>query len=187
MRDRVCGTPRGVAAALRRSDGRAAFLLAVVGYPPLYLASIGHLVLGARGYSIRVVSAPLARALQSTRSFSFEPIARITVDPVALLVSPLDVGIALLLAILVGCNLAVGVVAWRAPAVCGVGVGKSAGVLAGLPALLTGATCCGPAVLFVVGVGTTGTLVSAVQYATPVAGLLLVGSLLVVAGRRTQD
>jgi len=183
MRDRVRRTAAGVSAVLRRPDGRAAFLLALVGYPPLYLASLGHLALGARGYSVRVVADPFARALRSTRPFSFEPVARIVVDPVALLVSPLDVGIALALAALVGCNLAVGVAAWRSPTACG--VERQVGSLAGLPALLTGATCCGPAVLFALGVGTAGPLVAVLWYATPAAGLLLAGSLVLAAGRQS--
>jgi len=183
MRDRSRRTVAGVTAALRRPDGRAAFLLALVGYPPLYLVSVGHLALGARGYSVRVVADPVARAVQSTRPFSFEPVARVAVDPVSLLVSPLDVGIALVLAALVGCNLAVGVAAWRSPASCG--IEGQVGSLAGLPALLTGATCCGPAVLFALGVGTAGPLVAVLWYATPAAGLLLVGSLVVVAGRQS--
>ncbi|WP_251343154.1 hypothetical protein [Haloplanus halophilus] len=182
MRDRTSATLRGVFAALRRPDGRAAFLLGLVGYPPLYLASVGHLALGARGHSVRVVADPLSRALRPTRPFSFEPVARVALEPVALLVSPLDVGVALVLAVLVGCNLAVGLVAWRSPAACG--VEGSAGALAGVPALLTGATCCGPAVLFALGVGAAGALLPVLRYATPAAGLLLLGGLFLVAGRQ---
>jgi len=167
-----------VVAALRRRDGRAAFLLGALGYPPLYLASLGHLALGGRGWSVRIVDDPLARALRRTRPFSFDPVARVVVDPVALLVSPLDVSVALVLAVLVGANLAVGVVVWRSPAACG--VERSAGLLASVPALLTGATCCGPAVLFVVGVGATGPLVTALGYVAPVTALLLLGSLILV-------
>ncbi|RMB18427.1 hypothetical protein ATH50_1883 [Haloplanus aerogenes] len=169
-------------AALRRRDGQATFLFGALGYPLLYLASIGHLALGARGQSVQVVDDPLSRMLRQTRPFSFEPVARVAVDPVALLVSPLDIGVALVLAALVGANLAVAVVVWRSPAACG--VERSAGLLASVPALLTGATCCGPAILFVVGVGTagagTGVLLTAVGYATPVTALLLVGSLILV-------
>lgn len=177
--DRLRLTGRTVATALRRRDGRAVFLVGALGYPLLYLASLGHLALGGRGWSVRVVDDPLTRALRPTRPFSFEPVARVVVEPVSLLVSPLDVGVASVLAVLVGANLAVAVVVWRSPAACG--VERSAGLLASIPALLTGATCCGPAVLFVVGVGATGALVTALGYATPVTALLLVGSLVLVA------
>ncbi|MFB6102850.1 MAG: hypothetical protein ABEJ73_09820 [Haloplanus sp.] len=179
MRERTRRTVGTVQSALRRRDGRAAFLLAALGYPPLYLASLGHLALGGRGRSIRVVADPLTRAVRQTRPVSFEPVARIVVDPVVLLVSPLDLGVALGLGGLVGVNLAVAVVAWRSPGACG--VEQSAGAVAGVPALLTGATCCGPGILFAVGVGVTGASLAALWYATPAAGLLLVASLFVVA------
>ena len=181
--DRLRRTGRTVAAALRRRDGRAAFLLGAVGYPLLYLGSIGHLALGGRGWSVWVVDEPVVRALRQTRPFSFEPVARLVVEPVVILVSPLDVTVALTLAVLVGCNFAVAVTVWRSPAACG--VEESAGLLASIPALLTGATCCGPAILFVLGVGATGALLTAFGYATPVTALLLVGSLLLVG--RSSD
>lgn len=185
MRDRLRRVVAGVYGALRRTDGQVVFLLGTVGYPLLYLGSLGHLALGGRGYAVRVVADPFSRALESTRAFSFEPVASVVIEPLTLLVSPLDIGLAVVLGVLLGCNLAVGVVAWRSPAACG--IEGSAGLFAGLPALLTGATCCGPAVLLVVGVGATGPLLTALGYATPVTGLALVGSLFVVAGRRLQD
>lgn len=183
MPDRLRRTISTVRAAVYRRDGRAAFLFGFFGYPLLYLASIGHLALGGRGMSAFVVDDPFVRALRQTRPFSFEPVARIVAEPVTLLVSPLDVAVALALATLLGANLAVAVVAWRSPAACG--VEGSAGLMAGLPALLTGATCCGSAVLFALGVGATGALLTAFGYATPVTALLLVGSLFLVA--RSKD
>jgi len=179
MLDRLRGTVSIVRAAVSRRDGRAAFLLGVLGYPVLYLAAIGHLALGGRGWSVYVVDDPVGRGLHQTRPFSFEPVARVVVEPVTFLVSPLDAAVALVLAVLVGCNLAVAVTVWRSPAACG--VEGSAGLLASIPALLTGATCCGPAILFALGVGATGALLTAFGYATPVTALLLVGSVFLVA------
>jgi len=179
MPDRLRRTVSTVRAALRRRDGQATFLLGVLGYPLLYLTSIGHLALGGRGWSVYVVDDPAVRAFRQTRPFTFEPVARVVAEPVTLLVSPLDVTVALVLAVLVGCNLAVAVAVWRSPAACG--VEGSAGLVAGVPALLTGATCCGSAVLFALGVGATGALLTAVGYATPVTALLLVGGLLLAA------
>jgi len=179
MRDGLRRTVRTVVDSLRRRDGRAAFLLGVVGYPPLYLASIGHLALGGRGRSVQVVADPFTRALEQTRPFSFEPVARVVVDPVTLLVSPLDVGVALVLAALVGGNFAVAVAVWRSPTACG--VEGSAGLLAGVPALVTGAACCGSTLLVAFGLGASGALLTAIGYATPVTGLLLVASLGLVA------
>jgi hypothetical protein len=177
--DRRRRTVRAVTAALRRRDGRAAFLVGVVGYLPLYLAAIGHLALGGRGWAVRVVDDPFARAIRRTRPFSFEPVARVVAEPISLLVSPLDVTVAFVLAVLVGANLAVAVVVWRSPTTCG--VGESAGLLAGVPALLTGAACCGSAALFAIGVSASGALLTVVGYATPATALLLGGSLVLVA------
>jgi hypothetical protein len=179
MRDRLRRAAWTVRAALRRRDGRTAFLIGAGGYPLLYLASIGHLALGGRGRSVLVVDDPVGRAVRQTRPFSFEPVARVVVEPLVVLLSPLDVAVALVLSTLVGANLAVAVAVWRSPAACG--VEGSAGLLAGVPALLTGATCCGPAVLFALGVGSTGTLLTAFGYATPLTALLLFGGLLLVA------
>jgi hypothetical protein len=181
MRDRARRTVRTVVAALGRRDGRLAASLAAIGYPVVYLVSLGHLSFGGRGLAIRVVADPIARAIRSTRPFVWEPVAQVVVGPIDLLVAPLTLALAALLTALVALNLAVTVVAVRSPRACG--VDRSAGVLAGVPALVSGATCCGPGLLFVVGVQATGTLVTAVGYATPVAVLLLVGSLVVVGGR----
>jgi len=56
---------------------------------------------------------------------------------------------------------------------------------AGLPALLSGTVCCGPAILLVVGVQATAGLLAVFQWLLPVAVVLLVGSLFVVS-RRVQ-
>jgi hypothetical protein len=183
MRERTRRTVRTVVATLGRLDGRLTALLAVGGYLPVYLVSLGHLSFGGRGVAIRVVADPLAKAFRSTRPFVWEPIARVIVPPVDLLVAPLTIVLGGFLAILVGLNLAVTVVAMRSPRSCG--VNRSVGALAGVPALLSGATCCGPGLFFLLGIQATGTLVAAVGYATPVAVLLLVGSLIAVGGRGT--
>jgi hypothetical protein len=182
MRERVGRTRRTVEDALGRTDGRAAFLASALAYPLLYLASLGHLSLDGRGYATQMVADPLSRSVEAIRPFAYEPVARVVVEPVDLLVSPLNVGLGVALGVLVGLNVAVTVVAWRSPGACG--VGRSASAAAGLPALVTGAACCGPGLLFVVGIQATGTLVAALGYATPVAFGLLVGSLLLVGGRR---
>jgi hypothetical protein len=179
MTDRLRRTLRTVRATLGRRDGRTAFLLGVLGYPLVYLTSLGYLALGGQGYSVRVVARPFARSLQRTGPFTFEPVAQFVAEPFVVLVSPLDVAVALLLGVLVAANLAVAVVLWRSPAACG--VEGSAGMLAGVPALLTGATCCGPAILLVVGVSATGALISLLGVITPLSALLLVASLFFVA------
>lgn len=181
MRRTVARTLALLRRAAGRRDGRAAAALVLLAYPSIYLYSLGHLTFGGTGaVDLLVVSDPLSRAFVARAPFSYEPVARLTAGPAVLLVSPLNLLLALGLAALVAANAAVAVVSWRAPAACG--VDARAGPVAGVLGLLSGSACCGPAIFFLVGVQATGTLVSAFGVLVPVAVLLLVGTLL-LAGR----
>jgi hypothetical protein len=90
------------------------------------------------------------------------------------------------LAALVGLNLALTYLVWRQPAACGIGR-SSTGLLASVPALLSGTACCGPVVLLVVGVQASGVLLTGFQLLLPIAVLLLVGSLVLVGRRVTVE
>ena len=167
--------------ALCRRDGRAVAALALVGYPLVYWVALGHLSLGGPGgLEAFVVSDPLARMVEARSPFSYEPVARVVAGPVVWLVSPLNLALGVLLGSLVAANAAVGLVSWRAPRVCR--ASARTGPLAGVLALLGGATCCGPAVFFLLGVQATGALVGAFSVLVPLSVLLLVGTLL-LAGR----
>lgn len=63
--------------------------------------------------------------------------------------------------------------------------GRSTGVLASLPAVLSGTACCGPVVLIGLGIQASGVLLTAFQYLLPVAALVSVGSLVLV-GRQIR-
>ena len=168
--------------ALSRRDARAAFAVAALGYPLFYLVALGHLAAtGDGGLEVSVVADPLARAFTARGPFNYEPVAAVNVGPLFVLVSPLNLLIGGLLALLVAANVAVAVVSWRAPAACGADV--RTGPLAGVLGLLSGATCCGPALLFLLGIQATGTLVSAFGVLVPIAAATLVGTLL-LAGHR---
>jgi hypothetical protein len=181
MRETLRRTRAVLTRSLARRDGRAAFGLVLVAYPVLYLIALGHLTAGGDGgIDLFVVADPLARAFAARAPFNYEPVARLTVGPVVWLVSPLNLLLAGALSLLVAANAAVAVVATRAPAACG--VRTRTGPLAGLLGLVSGTTCCGPAVFLLLGVQATGTLVSAFGVLVPAAALLLVGSLL-LAGR----
>ena len=88
-------------------------------------------------------------------------------------------GVGLGLAALVGGNLALTYLAWTQPAACGLGE-SSSGVLASLPAALSGTACCGPVVLIALGIQASGALLTAFQFLLPVSALLLAGSLVLV-------
>ncbi|WP_327051639.1 hypothetical protein [Halomicrococcus gelatinilyticus] len=180
----VAQTGFAIRAALTRWDGRLVFVGVTLGYLLAYLAAVGHLNPGDGEVGWLVVDDPLARALQPTGALSWEPVARVEAEVVTLLVSPLDALLGLGLATLVGLNLAVTYLAWRQPAACGL-ARSSTGVLAAVPALLSGAACCGPVLLVVLGVQASGVLLTAFSALVPVAAVLLVASLLWV-GRQVD-
>lgn len=167
---------------IARRDTAAALLLGVSAYLVLYSYTTGALTATGRpGFELQVVADPFTRALQQTGYLSFEPIARIQVAGISYLFSPLDFSLAVLLAVLVGVNLAVTYLGLVQPTACG--LAPSSGVLAAVPALLSGAACCGPIIFVALGIQATGVLLTGVRLLIPVSILLLAGSLLVVGYR----
>lgn len=169
--------------ALGRRDGRAIFAVVAVGYFALLEIVAANLGVGDGSVGVRVVPEPLALLARRTGPTQFEPIALVSLGPVEYLFSPLTAAVAAGVAVLVGLNLAVSWAVWRGPQACGLEPG--AGVLAGLPGVLSGFVCCGPTVLLVVGVQASAGLVAAFQWSLPAAVLLLVVSLLWI-GRRGE-
>jgi hypothetical protein len=178
-------TRRAVALALSRRDGRAVFAVVGVGYLLAYLVVVGHLGPGDGAWGLAVVDDPLTRALRMRSAFQFEPVARLALGPATLLVAPLSLAVGGVLAALVGLNLSLSYLAVRQPAACG--LSPSTGAFAAVPGLLSGAACCGPTVLLVLGVQASGVLVSAFSVLVPVSALLLVGSLVLVGRRITPS
>lgn len=177
-------TDFAVRTALGRPGARAVFLATTAGYLLVYLYTIGHLAPGTGGVGVTVVPKAAGRFLQPTlNAFSFEPVAVVMLGPLTYLFS-LNTVLGLVLAALVGVNVAVTYLVWRQPSTCGIGT-RSAGAMAGLPALLSGAACCGPVVLIAVGIQATGLLLTAFEFLLPVAVVLLLGSLLLV-GRQVR-
>jgi hypothetical protein len=171
-----------VRGALGRTDGRVVLAAATVGYLATYLYGIGHLGAATTGGTeLLVVDNPLARAFEPVGPYQWEPVALVAAGPVEVLVAPLNVALGSALAVLVGLNLAVSVVAWRGPSACRVGPG--AGAAAGLPALLSGMACCGPTVLVVLGVQASAGLLAAFQWLVPASVALLVATLLWVGAQ----
>lgn len=171
--------------ALGRTDGKAVLASAAVVYFVLYSIGLQHLGLGPWGFELSVVENPLARAMRQVAPFQYEPVALVTVGPVEYLFAPVNALVGISLALLVGVNLAVSYIAWRGPSACRIGAG--AGAMAGIPGILSGFACCGPAVLLVVGLQASAGLIAAFQWFLPVAVLLLVGTLLWVGSLVTPE
>lgn len=182
----VSRTGFAVSATLHRRDGLAVFLGVALAYLLSYLYAIGHLAPGDGDVGILVVSDPLGRFFQqSLGPLSFEPVAQVSFGVGTYLFS-LNTLLGLGLAVLVGLNLAVTYLAWRQPKACGLSASEaSSGLLAGIPALLSGSACCGPIILVIFGIQASSTLLTAFQWLLPVAVVLLIGSLLWV-GRRVD-
>lgn len=180
----VAGSRAATAATLRRPDARFVFVGTTVGYLGLYLYAIGHLAPGLGGLGVTVVDDPVGQFLQPALGpLSFTPVATVRLGPLTYLFS-FNTVLGLLLSALVGLNLALTYLAWTQPKACGIGR-SSTGILASLPAVLSGTACCGPVVLIALGIQVSGVLLTTFQYLLPIAVLLLVGSLLLV-GRQVD-
>ena len=129
------------------------------------------------------VADDLSRAVASAGFFRFGAIAVVHAGPITYLFSPLNAALALVLSVLVGANVGLTYLGLIQPRACG--LENSTGVFAGIPALLSGAACCGPTILLVVGVQASATIITGFQFLVPLALVLLVGSLLLV-GRQVD-
>lgn len=179
----VSRTVAAVEVVPRRTDSRLFLVVTTVGYFVTYLFTVGDLALTGRGGVTLVVGTDFMRAFASTGFFRFEPIVLVGAGPVTYLFSPLNTLIALVLSVLVGVNLALTYLGWVQPRACG--LEASSGVLAGIPALLSGAACCGPTILLVLGIQASGILITGFQFLVPIAIVMLLVSLLLI-GRQVD-
>lgn len=111
--------------------------------------------------------------------------ARLTVPGVTILLSPLNIAIGAVLAALVGLNLLGTWIAVRYPKACE--FNRSTGVLASLPALLSGGACCNPAVILILGLQMSSALVTAFQILIPVSAVLLLITLKLILDRTEPE
>lgn len=178
-------TIAALGAAGSRWDSRLVFVSVSMAYLALYLLTVGDLSVGTGGAgSLTIRTADdLSRVFASLGFFRFDAIAVVSFGPVTYLFSPLNGLIALVLSSLVGANFALTYLGLVQPRACG--LESSTGVLAGFPALLSGAACCGPTILLVIGVQASATLITGFQLLVPLAVVMLVGGLLLV-GRQVD-
>lgn len=138
----------------------------------LYLYAIGDLDLGASGWGALVLDWQWERLLARRGPWQFEAVAMFELGSLVLLVSPLNLLIAGLLAVLMALNLH-GALALQAQAKCSrkQQVVASAG---GWPALLAGGACCAPSLLLVLGIPGLGAFVGLFAWLLPLSLMLLV-------------
>ncbi|MGM0606618.1 MAG: hypothetical protein ACQETB_13230 [Halobacteriota archaeon] len=169
-----------VRATLREPTSKLGFAGVTAVYLIVYLYAIGHLgwaiTFGAVG--IDTVDEPMTRLFEATGPYQYEPIALVELYAIELLVSPVNIALGCAIALLVAANATLAYAAWRAPAACGIESPSraSVGIAAGVPALLSGTVCCGPAIVLVVGVQATAGLLGLFAWLMPVAVVSLLAS-----------
>lgn len=171
-----------VGMVLRRRDAQVVLVGLGAGYLVAYLIAIGQLSFRGDAVSVLVVDDPLSRAFEPMSYGEFEPVARLELPGLTYLLSPVNAAIGVALGGLVGLNLALTYLAWTQPKACGI-ASSSAGAVAGLPALLSGAACCGPVVFLVLGIQASGVVLTAFDALLPLAAMLLLGSLVWIGGK----
>jgi len=166
--------------AVGRRDSATVVAVVTVGYLLAYLWATGDLSLRTEvAPGVLVIDDPLGRLFARTGPASFGAIATVDTGVVRLLLSPVNVAIGAIVAGLVGINLGMTYLAVRRPKACGIGAGS--GLLASVPALLSGTVCCGPVVLLALGVQATAVVLTAFVWLLPIGVALLLASLAYVA------
>ena len=178
-------TGAALAIAAHRRDSRLLFLGSGLLYLLVYLFTVGDLSfvgVGSSEFSVRFAN-DLSRAFAGIGFFRFDAIAVVSAGPITYLFSPLNLLVSVALAVLVAANFALAYLGLVQPKACG--LESSTGVLAGIPALLSGAACCGPTILLLIGLQASATMITAFQLLVPIAFVLLVAGLLLV-GRQVN-
>lgn len=189
-RTTVSGLVHRTTAALRLTGrhrgARAVAGVATLSYLLVYLYAIDKLQPGDGQFGVVVAADPAAQLFRRTfGAFSYEPVAMVRLGVVTYQFS-LNTLLGLGLAALVGINLGASYLAWRQPAACGMG-SRSAGLVAGVPALLSGTACCAPVIVILVGVQLTGGLLFAFELLLPIAVVLLVATLVLIGRQIDPD
>lgn len=148
-------------------------------YLLLLLVALRDISPGGAGFELLTTGS--TRMFERSGAFTFEPIARVTLPGLTILLSPLNLLIGATLALLAGLNLAVTWMAFRQPRACR--FNRSTGILASLPALLAGGACCAPAIVLILGLQVSSLMVSVFQVLIPVSVVLLLLTLGLIVHR----
>lgn len=181
----MAGTQRWVWPFRDRTARRFGYAGALI-FVVLYLYSVDNIVIapgldlaaGRSVPSILIASDWPAKIWKAIAPFVWEPIAAIyPLRSVAIFLSVPNLLLAFTLGTLVGLNLSVAVARARLMAPGGRRGDSLSGVLASVPALLTGFTCCVPTIFLALGsvaAGFTVATIAVAPYFLPVAALALV-------------
>lgn len=183
VKQRLLRTGSLSARLLRRPTTLLIVLLVTITYLTAFLVVMQDFTFDfGVGFSTFFVDEPLARMFEpGPGHYQYEAIAVLDLWIGTWVFSPLNTVIGLVVSVLVGLNLTLSYLAVTQPRSCGIEAGT--GVLAAIPALLAGSACCGPVIFLVIGIQAGGVLLTAFQWLLPAAAVLLIGSLVLVAGR----
>ncbi|HZD53233.1 MAG TPA: hypothetical protein VE175_09305 [Woeseiaceae bacterium] len=157
----------------------ATALVSLLVYVVLYLTAMGYLIVTEGGgesfYGFQVARHWQEMVFRLRGPFVFEPVALLRVGSLALLLSIPNLALGALLGLLVGANVAVSYYGFRRLGMRGIrGVHALIGTL---PALLSGAACCVPTLILVLGLQLTAALAAVWSVLVPASAVLLVISL----------
>lgn len=156
-------------------------IVVAAGYLVLFLLALGDISTGGLGFE--VLTTDWTRMFDRTGALTFEPIAQLTVPGMTILISPVNVAIGLLLAVLAALNLTVTYLGFRQPRACR--FNRSTGIVASLPALLAGSACCAPTIVLILGLQVSSLFIAVFQVLIPVSVALLLLTLVLIL-RRTE-
>jgi len=159
------------------------FLLILIAYILLYLSATQQLIFTARMgpadsfFALKILPNWPELIFKSRSPFLFEPIGALYLGHnLKLLLPPPNLLIAGILGTLVAANLATSYYSFRNLGLRGV---RGFGALAGtIPAVLSGATCCAPTIVLVIGLQLTSTLATVWSLFVPISFVLLLLALL---------
>jgi hypothetical protein len=154
-----------------------------LGYLVLFLIALQDISLGGEGFELLTVD--WTRMFDRTGAVTFEPVARLTIPGLTILLSPINMLIGVALAALVGLNLVITYIAFRQPGVCS--FNRSSGFFASLPALLAGSACCAPAIVLILGLQVSSLFVTVFQTLIPVSIVLLLVTLKLILDRTNAE
>ena len=159
-----------------------AALIALVVYVIIYLIATQHLVYGIRMgeaqyfFGVQILPNWQDLIFRQRSPFLFEPIGALYLGPnLKLFLSIPNMALALFLGMLVSANVAVSYYSFRKLALKGISGFSS--LLGTIPAIVSGAACCVPTLILVIGLQLTATLAAVWSFFVPLSIVLLFISL----------
>jgi hypothetical protein len=151
-------------------------IVMAAGYLFLFLLALGDISGGGHGFE--ALTTDCTRMFERTGALTFEPIAQLTMPGLTILLSPINMVIGLLLAVLAALNLTVTYLAFRQPRACR--FNRSTGIMSSLPALLAGSACCAPTIVLILGLQVSSLFITVFQVLIPVSLALLLVTLALI-------